>query len=521
LSNISEAEMGVKEWGTMATLLIGMSSQAGAFSAEDLHGVFDGQGNAFLTLHIVAGHYFTGEITGVQILRMRDKNGQHWRTLLNDAPVDGPQMLRSTVPSGDIQHVTLQGPARQNWHLRYQQKPLNPLDKDQALIPLSPTLQAVTPANLADFWLRTSREGTPLIEPFDTHHKRVTFLWRGAKKNVFLMGSPEGDHDPLFHLAGTDIWFRSYVVPDDTLMQYQLAPDIPQVPEGGREQRLALLVTAQADPLNKQVALTDADDVFTRSSLLNLQHKTHCLLPPEGREPLKGSLRSVQFNSAILGNLREITLYQSPDATPDSTLLLVFDGKTYQKKYRLHEAFERLTARGDIAPLRIVFIDSLDGERRGRELPPNPAFSDFMAYELIPWLQQQGFTSVANHTVIAGSSYGGLASAWVAMRYPKIFGNVLSLSGSYWWAPEGEKPEWLIREYSARHTLPLRFYLQAGLFENKGEEGGILGNNIHLRDALREKGYEVVFRPYASGHDYAAWCEAMIDGVRHLQRGIN
>ncbi|MGU0055941.1 alpha/beta hydrolase-fold protein [Enterobacter hormaechei] len=33
-------------------------------------------------------------------------------------------------------------------------------------------------------------------------------------------------------------------------------------------------------------------------------------------------------------------------------------------------------------------------------------------------------------TVLAGSSYGGIASSWVALRYPRLFGNVLSLSGS-------------------------------------------------------------------------------------------
>ncbi|WP_338148761.1 alpha/beta hydrolase-fold protein [Pseudomonas lundensis] len=31
----------------------------------------------------------------------------------------------------------------------------------------------------------------------------------------------------------------------------------------------------------------------------------------------------------------------------------------------------------------------------------------------------------------AGSSYGGLASAWLGLKHPELFGNVLSLSGSY------------------------------------------------------------------------------------------
>lgn len=68
-----------------------------------------------------------------------------------------------------------------------------------------------------------------MVEPVDAGHKRVTFLWRGASRNVFILGSPAGDHDPLFRLGDSDVWFRSYVVPADTLMQYKLAPDVPQV----------------------------------------------------------------------------------------------------------------------------------------------------------------------------------------------------------------------------------------------------------------------------------------------------
>lgn len=31
-----------------------------------------------------------------------------------------------------------------------------------------------------------------MVEPVDASHKRVTFLWRGARDNVFILGSPAG-----------------------------------------------------------------------------------------------------------------------------------------------------------------------------------------------------------------------------------------------------------------------------------------------------------------------------------------
>ncbi|WP_163094917.1 enterochelin esterase domain-containing protein, partial [Acinetobacter baumannii] len=85
----------------------------------------------------------------------------------------------------------------------------------------------------------------------------------------FILGSPAGDHDPLFRLGDSDVWFRSYVVPADTLMQYKLAPDVPQVAGGAREQRRAILVSAQADPLNPN-SVNAAHDRWSRYSLLAL-----------------------------------------------------------------------------------------------------------------------------------------------------------------------------------------------------------------------------------------------------------
>lgn len=31
-----------------------------------------------------------------------------------------------------------------------------------------------------------------MVESVDASHKRVTFLWRGASRNVFILGSPAG-----------------------------------------------------------------------------------------------------------------------------------------------------------------------------------------------------------------------------------------------------------------------------------------------------------------------------------------
>ena len=137
-------------------------------------------------------------------------------------------------------------------------------------------------------------------------------------------------------------------------------------------------------------------------------------------------------------------------------------------------------------------------------------------HELLPWLRGQGIAMQRQKTVLAGSSYGGIASSWVALRYPRLFGNVLSLSGSYWWAPKGDAPGWLTRQYQQSPPYPVRFWLQAGKFETTGPGGGIYRTTQDFEQVLKEKGYRVSFHPSSSGHDYAAWCEALIHGMRDL-----
>jgi enterochelin esterase family protein len=80
-----------------------------------------------------------------------------------------------------------------------------------------------------------------------------------------------------------------------------------------------------------------------------------------------------------------------------------------------------LIASHRLPPINVVFIDSLDHPRRAKELPPNPHFADFMAHELLPWLRRGGLSLSRQKTVVAGSSYGGLAASWVALRYPAVW----------------------------------------------------------------------------------------------------
>ena len=77
----------------------------------------------------------------------------------------------------------------------------------------------------------------------------------------------------------------------------------------------------------------------------------------------------------------------------------------------------------------------------------------------------------AECTVICGSSFGGLFAAFCGLRHSNVFGNVLSLSGSFYYTldeaanrePYLTKSGWMMDQYAEARKLPLRFYLQVGL----------------------------------------------------------
>lgn len=395
-----------------------------------------------------------------------------------------------------------------------------------AITYLSPAIAALAKkiragGDTRDFWNTIEASGTPLVEPAGEGMRTVTFLYRGARKNVRILGAPSADHDPLENLQGSDVWFKSYTLPDTSRLSYKLAPDVPDFPGTPRERRVAILATAQADPLNRVSWPADAGDRFNRSSVLALDRAPDQPFVPE-RGAAGGTLEQLEIESARLGNTRRITLYRSPGfnpADPDAVLLFLFDGDAYQTKVPVPRILDNMRMAKAIAPVLAVFVPNPDRDARARELPGNPDFASFMAAELLPQvLAVTGMKAKPERTVLAGSSFGGLAAVTVALARPDLFGNALSMSGSFWWHPEGVKPEdseYVAATLAKRPKVNLRVFLSAGLFEFKrpGPDAGILDSNRHLRDVLTARGYPVEYREYAAGHDYLAWQGILSDGL--------
>ena len=386
---------------------------------------------------------------------------------------------------------------------------------------------------LETFWQTIIEHGTPLIEPIegDSKHNLLTFLWRekGDIKNVVVFGGPAGwDHpedNQMARLLETDLWHRTYKVGADLRTTYLLSPNDPLTKlEYGVVDFGSRIVS---DPLNPSQFIYHKDDEIPNDrdvvvSILELPDAPSQPYTTSRLGEAKGQLEMHRLRSHILDNERRVWVYTPPGyATSNEPydLLLLFDGLAYIDLVPTPIILDNLINEDRIPPLVAILPDSLDQETRNRELPCHQPFVEFLTQELMPWVHEHyHVTSNPSRSIVAGSSYGGLAAAFVGLRASEHFGNVLSQSGSFWWNRDSEDDipqEWLIQQFITSPCLPLRFYLEVGLKEKWGRVD-MVPCNRHFRDILTLKGYETTYTEFNGGHDYICWRGSFADGLLAL-----
>lgn len=377
---------------------------------------------------------------------------------------------------------------------------------------------------LKKFWQQIERSGTPLVEPANDGRHLVTFLWRGEAANVRVLGSPYDGHTHLSRLPDSDIWYKSYTVPDDARFSYRIAPDVPQLDPSqlapnSYEQRRAVLATSQADPLNHQPQFANEDTRFGTASTLTLPKAAKDEMALEHGNP-PGSVTHYRYHSASLNNDRSINIY-TPNAkyalTPQAPLLILFDGEAYLGRVPTPTILDNLIAQQKIPVMRAVFINNPLPSLRGKELTPNTEFANFMAREFKPYLcQVHQVCPAAKDTILSGSSFGGLASLAIALQHPEAFGKVLSQSGSFWWRQDGEDDLWITQRLNDQPKTNIEIYLNAGVFEQGSSDSGILQTNRTAYAELKKQGYSVTLQEVSGGHDYFSWRFMLSQGLIQL-----
>lgn len=376
------------------------------------------------------------------------------------------------------------------------------------LAKLAAELEAGNTAALDIFWQQIVGKA-PLIEPItgSNNEKWVTFVWRGTSEThaVDLLGevpTTKMSKWGMRRLGSTDLWFKTERVPKDSRFGYCIRENSGQF---------------RLDPFNPRS--------FAGRSIVELPDAPPQPWILERPELPKGQLVKTTIWSRVLKEDRALGVYL-PAAYKQGAhygLMLVFDGESYGNATSTvvptPTILDNLIGERKIKPLVAILINSQ--KTRDRDLQCSAAFADFLANELVPWAREKyGTSRDAKHVIVGGSSLGGLSAACAAFRRPEVFGNVLSQSGTFSYYPGWQsnatdyaiETGWLTRQFVASPKLPIRFYLEVGIFEG-GPIYSLLRENRHLRDVLKAKGYSVSYAEFSGGHDYLTWRNSLGDGL--------
>ena len=219
--------------------------------------------------------------------------------------------------------------------------------------------------------------------------------------------------------------------------------------------------------------------------------------PPEPvvAQTLVGELRTVELDSAALGERRRLHVYLPPghDRRNPVGVLYATDGRVSA------ELIEPLILAGRIPPIVSVgvpFGEDRGADRRAQEYLPGfhpehfEAHRRFFVEEVSAWAEVElGVAAGRKFGSVFGVSNGAAFAAAMGVRHPEYFGTVIAFS----LAITGATPTWEPGE-APRH------YLCAGSLEEGFDRG-----TRHWAQIAEAAGAEVVHRSWVSGHDPVMW----------------
>lgn len=371
------------------------------------------------------------------------------------------------------------------------------------------------------FWEKIKEVGTPIIEDIQGEEKYslVTFLYKGenSTKNVLIYGSVPGyrySENLMENIENTNVFYKTYKVTNDVKFKYNFSLNYEFDNDYKKIKKNSII-----DHLNPKTVVFikdegDCDSEEYRNSLVELKNVKKDYWTTHREKINSGNIDIKEVYSEELKENRRVWIY-TPKGYEEGTaykVLVLTDGFEYLNYMKAKEVLDNLIAEKKIEPLVGVFVAS--GRNRFEELTCNEVFSNFIVKEIVPLIQKNYKVSKASEdSIIGGVSLGGLMAVYIAFKNSKVFGKVLSQSGSFWFDSES-----LTREVKGMKKLPIEFYLCAGILEDHPyDDEPIMMEVINrMRDTLISKGYKVHYENYPSGHDYLGWGETLATGLISL-----
>ncbi|WP_018755644.1 alpha/beta hydrolase [Paenibacillus terrigena] len=234
---------------------------------------------------------------------------------------------------------------------------------------------------------------------------------------------------------------------------------------------------------------------------------------------LKRTIVKEEIESNYLNEKRTLRVYLPPGYQAWISYPVVYcqDGEDFFNFGRVATLANQLILDEELEPFIIVGVE-VDKKVRTSEYSPvgerHQLYVQFFAHELIPYIEgKYPIRSDLDSRILAGDSLGGSVSVHIALQYPNLFQNVISLSGAYY--PDSQSI------IAAEPDLSwLRLYMIVGLQEDVvvTDHGtfDFVTFNRDTRDIFLAKSSDVHYLERDGQHVWGFWQQYIPDGLKHF-----
>jgi enterochelin esterase-like enzyme len=235
-------------------------------------------------------------------------------------------------------------------------------------------------------------------------------------------------------------------------------------------------------------------------------------------EYLKRTINKERIDSQFLEEERSFRVYLPPGYNELLSYPVIYaqDGQDVFMFGRIATISNELILDHGVEPYIIVGID-VDKQKRTSEYSTvgsrNDAYKSFVAKELLPFVEQHyAVRTMAQDRVLLGDSLGGTVSLDLALDYPQLFQNIISLSGAYF------KPTY--EKLQTFYTLnDLNIWMIVGTKETAVETHigtfDFVEWNRKTKESLIQKGADVTYAEEEGEHIWGFWQKQLPAAIKH------
>lgn len=363
---------------------------------------------------------------------------------------------------------------------------------------------------------------SPLIVPLSEDSTKVTFLLQDVSgiQKIRLVSDLTSYFDNGINIkpentgwlqknVATHQWSLTLTVDSRLRLPYRYEITVAS---NGKDSSYEIL-----DPLNNNIYLKGNSRL--QQSVMELDHAF--VFPWGTNADTTSYWKKIGLISSVTHRDQDVYIYTPPGFKNTGevyNVLVALGSYSYGVEMTTARIYQQLYQSGSVKPTVIALVDYKSYNNKA----DFDSTALYLIQDVLPYLRANYHVSQrAADVTISGISRRGLVASYIAFAYDHYIGNVISLSGGFYWKPDNsDEYEWFSNQMAATPAKKVKYYLSAGNLEtvvtatNAGHY--LLAVNRHLSNILLAKGYTFLFNKIPGAHNALSWMHGLYDGLLYI-----